>query len=79
MESSVKYCEGKIVFNPMEGCNKKSVQNRTLSDGSRQKFGGVLLRHEVRILMTRGVEGILFMRMTLNYRKHSFEQRIDKS
>ncbi|MBM6738742.1 DUF2075 domain-containing protein [Faecalicatena fissicatena] len=55
---SVKYRKGKIVFDPAESCNRKAVQNRTLSDGSRQKFGEILLRHEVRILMTRGVEGI---------------------
>ena len=55
---SVKYRNGKIIFDPAESCNKKAVQNRTLSDGSRQKFGEVLIRHEVRILMTRGVEGM---------------------
>lgn len=55
---SVKYREGKIIFDPAESCNKKAVQNRTLSDGSRQKFGEEFIQHEVRVLMTRGVEGL---------------------
>ena len=55
---SVKYREGKIIFDPAESCNKKAVQNRTLSDGSRQKFGEEFIQHEVRALMTRGVEGL---------------------
>ncbi|MCR5798236.1 MAG: DUF2075 domain-containing protein [Eubacterium sp.] len=55
---SVKYRDGKIVFDPSESCNGKATQNRTLSDGSRKKFGEELLKHEVRVLMTRGVNGL---------------------
>ena len=55
---SVKYRNGRIVFDPDKSKNKKAIQNRTLSDGSRQKFGKQLIQHEVRILMTRGVEGL---------------------
>ena len=55
---SVKYKNGKIEFDPKASCNRKAVQNRTLSDGSKQKFGESLLQHEVRVLMTRGVEGL---------------------
>ena len=55
---SVKYRDGHIVFDPNESCNKKAVRNRTLSDGSSKKFGEELLRHEVRVLMTRGVNGL---------------------
>lgn len=55
---SVKYRKGKVIFDPSESCNKKAVQNRTLSDGSKQKFGELLIQHEVRILMTRGIEGL---------------------
>jgi len=29
-----------------------------LSDGTKKKFGEELLRHEVRVLMTRGVNGL---------------------
>ncbi len=55
---SVKYRNGRIVFDPSESCNTKAVRNRTLSDGKKKKFGEILIQHEVRVLMTRGVEGL---------------------
>ena len=55
---SVKYRNGQIVFDPSASCNNKAVRNRTLSDGSKQKFGEILIQHEVRVLMTRGVNGM---------------------
>lgn len=55
---SVKYRDGHIVFDPEASCNTKAVRNRTLSDGTKQKFGETLLQHEVRVLMTRGVNGL---------------------
>ena len=55
---SVKYRNGKIVFVPSESHNNKAIQNRTLSDGTKQKFGEMLIQHEVRVLMTRGVNGM---------------------
>ncbi len=55
---SVKYKNGKIVFAPEASCNAKAIRNRTLSDGTKHKFGEILLQHEVRVLMTRGVNGL---------------------
>lgn len=55
---SVQYREGKIVFDPSKSFNEKATQNRTLSNGEKQKFGEQLLQHEVRVLMTRGVNGL---------------------
>jgi DUF2075 family protein len=55
---SVKYRNGHIVFDPSESCNEKATRNRTLSDGTSKKFGEELLKHEVRVLMTRGVNGL---------------------
>lgn len=55
---SVKYRNGKIIFDSSEKNYKKMIQNRTLSDGTKKKFGTELTQHEVRILMTRGVEGL---------------------
>lgn len=55
---SVKYRDGKIVFDPSESHNEKAVRNRTLSDGTKKKFGEMLIQHEVRVLMTRGVNGM---------------------
>lgn len=55
---SVKYRGGKIVFDPSASCNEKAVRNRTLSNGTKKKFGEILIQHEVRVLMTRGVNGM---------------------
>lgn len=55
---SVKYRNGRIVFDPSASHNAKAVRNRTLSNGTKQKFGEKLLQHEVRVLMTRGVSGL---------------------
>lgn len=55
---SVKYRNGHIVFDPEESYNAKAVRNRTLSDGTKKKYGQLLLQHEVRVLMTRGVNGL---------------------
>lgn len=55
---SVKYRNGEIVFDPAKSCHTKAVRNRTLSDGTKQKFGEILIQHQVRVLMTRGVEGL---------------------
>lgn len=55
---SVKYRNGQIIFDTSESCNTKAVRNRTLSDGSKKKFGEKLIQHEVRVLMTRGVNGM---------------------
>lgn len=55
---SVKYGDGKIIFDPTASKNEKAVRNRTLSDGTKQKFGETLIQHEVRVLMTRGVNGM---------------------
>lgn len=55
---SVKYRDGRIVFDPSESCNNKAIRNRTLADGTKKKFGEILIQHEVRVLMTRGVNGM---------------------
>ena len=54
----MKYRNGKIVFVPSESHNNKAILNRTLSDGTKQKFGEILIQHAVRVLMTRGVNGM---------------------
>ena len=55
---SVKYRDKKVIFDPSKKNYKKMTQNRTLSDGTKKKFGETLIQHEVRVLMTRGVEGL---------------------
>ena len=55
---SVKYTDGRIVFDPSESKNKKATQNRSLSNGQMQKFGEIFIRNEVKVLLTRGVKGL---------------------
>ncbi len=55
---SVKYRDGKIIFDPSASCNEKAIRNRTLSDGTKKKFGEILIQHEVRVLMTRAINGM---------------------
>lgn len=55
---SVKYRNGKIVFDPKCSKNHSAIQARTLSNGKKEKFGETLLKNEVNVLMTRGVEGL---------------------
>lgn len=67
---SVKYRNGRIVFDTNESCNEKATRNRTLSDGTSKKFGEKLLKHEVRILMTRGVNGLYIYACDDELREH---------
>ena len=55
---SVKYRNGRVVFEPSESAHKKAVQNRVLADGSRESFGEELLQNELNVLMTRGTRGM---------------------
>lgn len=82
---SVKYRGGHIIFDPEASKNEKATRNRTLSDGTHKKFGEELLKHELRVLMTRGVNGLYIyacdekLRKQLkNCMKDSFEYKIDE-
>lgn len=55
---SVKYRNGRVIFDPSESAHKKAVQNRVLADGSRESFGEELLQNELNVLMTRGTRGM---------------------
>lgn len=55
---SVKYRNGKIILDPDASYNHKATRNRTLSDGTHKKFGEKLIQNEMRVLMTRGVNGL---------------------
>ena len=55
---SITYRNGRIKINPEASKNAKATQKRTLSDKSTQSFGEILIQHELRVLMTRGVNGL---------------------
>ncbi|QSF13751.1 DUF2075 domain-containing protein [Mycoplasma sp. Mirounga ES2805-ORL] len=55
---SVKYKDGKVVFDPSESKNVKLTSKRTTSDGTMKSYARELKKNEVNILMTRGVKGL---------------------
>lgn len=55
---SVKYRNGKITFDKESSENSKAIQNRTLSDNTKQNFAEMLLQNELNVLMTRGINGL---------------------
>lgn len=58
---SVTYRDGKIVFDPAKSANKKATQRRSIitKEGSQMiSFGPELLKHELNVLLTRGVKGL---------------------
>ena len=55
---SVKYRNGKIIYDISESKNKGAVQNRKLANGKKVNYGESLLRNELNVLLTRGVNGL---------------------
>ena len=55
---SVKYRNGQIIFDEKESENKKATQKRTLSNNEKKSFAKELLKNELNVLMTRGVNGL---------------------
>lgn len=55
---SVKYRNGKIVFDPSASKDKKVYQRRSMHDGSKQEYGTTLIENTFNVLMTRGVNGL---------------------
>jgi len=55
---SVKFRNGKIVFDPLASCNDKATQKRKFEDGTKRSFVEDFLKNELNILLTRGVNGL---------------------
>ena len=55
---SVKYRNGRVIFDPKDSKNKNAVQKRTMEDGSKEEHGSKLIRNELNVLLTRGVNGL---------------------
>ena len=55
---SVKYRNGKVIYDISESKNKGAVQNRKLANGEKVNYGERLLRNELNVLLTRGVNGL---------------------
>ena len=55
---SIKYRDGKIIFDPNESCNDRATHKRLFADGSKMSFGEEFLKNELGVLLTRGVNGL---------------------
>ena len=55
---SIKYRNGKIMFDPSKSCNHRATQRRKLKDGTSKSFGEIFLKNELGVLLTRGVNGL---------------------
>ncbi|WP_143462648.1 DUF2075 domain-containing protein [Levilactobacillus enshiensis] len=55
---SVKYREGKVIFDPTASENTNATRNRTMPDGTKQHVDDELLPNELNVLLTRGVNGL---------------------
>ena len=66
---SVKYRNGDIIFDSSESYNTRATSRRTLSDGSKQSFGEIYIRNEVKVLLSRGVNGLYIYACDENLRK----------
>lgn len=55
---SVKYRNGKIIFDKTESKNKKATYRRTLENGIKADVSEQLLKNELNVLLTRGVNGL---------------------
>lgn len=55
---SVTYRDGRVVFDPSQSANRGATNRRTLSDGTKVRLGETLLRNELNVLLTRGVNGL---------------------
>jgi len=55
---SVKYRDGKVVYDPKLSSNKRATERRTLSSGEKSFVYEDLLPNELNVLLTRGVNGL---------------------
>ncbi|MFC6323859.1 DNA/RNA helicase domain-containing protein [Companilactobacillus baiquanensis] len=55
---SVKFRDGKVIFCPEDSENSNAIRNRTLENGKKINVAQELLRNELNVLLTRGVNGL---------------------
>lgn len=55
---SVKYRDGKVIFDRDGSRNKDVIRNRKLADGQMADVSSQLLNNELNVLLTRGVNGL---------------------
>lgn len=66
---SVKYRNGKIVFDSSESKNIKATQRRKVENGKMLDISNYLLKNELNVLLTRGVNGLYIYAVDKELRK----------
>lgn len=72
---SIKYRNGRIVFDASQSKDKKVYQHRLMHDGSKKEFSQKLIQNEFNVLMTRGVNGLYIYAVDPTLRK-ALKQKI---
>lgn len=55
---AIKYRDGRIIIDPSASANRKATQKRTTDSGEKVVLAEQLIRNELNVLMTRGVNGL---------------------
>lgn len=55
---AIKYRNGRIIIDPSASANRKATQKRTTENGEKMLLAEDLIRNELNVLMTRGVNGL---------------------
>ena len=75
---SVKYRNGKIIFDKTASKNKKAVEMRKGKNGEKLDISDFLLKNELNVLLTRGVNGLYIYAVDDELRKALNEAKKEK-
>lgn len=71
---SVKFRNGKIVYDKSESSDKKVTSKRTLENGERKDVSSELIRNQLNVLLKRGVHGLFIYAVDDELRKELLRQ-----
>lgn len=71
---SVKFRNGKIIYDKSESYDKKVTSKRTLEDGQAKDVSSELIRNQLNVLLKRGVRGLFIYAVDEELRKELLRQ-----
>ncbi|MCT6859417.1 MAG: DUF2075 domain-containing protein [Apilactobacillus sp.] len=71
---SVKFRDGKIVYDGSKSCDKKVTNKRTLENGEKEDVSSELIRNQLNVLLKRGVHGLFIYAVDDELRKELLRQ-----
>lgn len=71
---SVKFRDGKIIYDGSKSCDKKVTNKRTLKDGNPKDVSSELIRNQLNVLLKRGVHGLFIYAVDDELRKELLRQ-----